>query len=289
LGLAVSVARNGTIVISDESSPTGQTYRISRADAEANRALLQNALLEIGGLSPEEVDRFVMEHDLAARTQAERSQAMGALAAGMSERWLKDTARMEAEVGAGAALGWGAGKLVGAGLRWGMGRLAGTRAGDFLSREITSFLPRGAAAAERSLGAMARNPLSGPVEFEIQPSWTPEQIAHARAAVEAANRALQSGSLSPTGRVSTKGLLARLAGRARAVERARAGAAGRPYRGVAGHGPDTTWTGKPNPPEWQDEDWIVNSSLGAQARRYPIGYRPTEFILTEPPAPPREP
>ena len=43
----------------------------------------------------------------------------------------------------------------------------------------------GRAAAEgavgRSVGAMARDPMSGPVEFEIAPSWTPEQIAHGKA------------------------------------------------------------------------------------------------------------
>ena len=143
-------------------------------------------------------------------------------------------------------------------------------------------LVEGESAAARSVGAMARDPMSGPVEFEISPSWTPEQIQQARAAVESANRALQSGELSPTGRVSTKGMLRRDASRAAAEERARAAAAGQSYRGVAGHGPDTTWTGQPVPPEWQDMDFIVNSSIGAQARRYPIGYRPTEFILNEP-------
>ena len=154
----------------------------------------------------------------------------------------------------------------------------------------------GRAAAEgavgRSVGAMARDPMSGPVDFEISPSWTPEQIAHGKAAVESANRALRSGGLSPTGRVSTKGRLRRQATREAAAERNRAEAAGQSYRGVAGHGPDTTWTGKPKPPEWQDEDWIVNSSLGAQARRYPLGYKPTEFILNDPPAlvvPPAKP
>jgi hypothetical protein len=140
-GLAVSVAKNGTIVISDERSPTGGTYRVSREEAEANRALLQNALVEMGGLSPEESDKFVTEHDLGVRTEAGRAQAMGALTSGMTERWLKDAARLEAELGASAALGYGAGKALGAGLRWGMGRLAGTRAGNFLSTELSAAAP----------------------------------------------------------------------------------------------------------------------------------------------------
>ena len=140
-GLAVSVAKNGTIVISDERSPTGATYRVSRDDAEANRALLQKALVEMGGLSPEDSDKFVTEHDLGARTEAERAQAMGALTSGMTERWLKDAARVEAEAAVSAALGYGAGKAIGAGVRWGMGRIAGTRAGEFLSKELWASAP----------------------------------------------------------------------------------------------------------------------------------------------------
>lgn len=141
-GLAVSVAKSGTIVISDERSPTGGTYRVSREEAESNRALLQKTLIEIGGLSPEESDKFVTEHDLGARTEAERAQAMGALTSGMTERWLKDAARLEAELAVGSALGYGTGKAVGVGVRWGMGRLAGTRAGNFLSTEVWASAPQ---------------------------------------------------------------------------------------------------------------------------------------------------
>lgn len=141
-GLAVSVAKNGTIVISDERSPTGGTYRVSREEAESNRALLQKTLIEIGGLSPEDSDKFVTEHDLGARTEAERAQAMGALTSGMTERWLKDAARLEAELAVGSALGYGTGKAVGFGVRWGMGRLAGTRAGNFLSTEVRASAPQ---------------------------------------------------------------------------------------------------------------------------------------------------
>ncbi len=142
-GLAVSVAKNGTIVISDERSPTGGTYRVSRAEAEANRALLQNALVEMGGLSPEESDRFVADHDLGVRTEGGRAQAMGALTSGMTERWLKDAARLEAEAAVGTAVGYGAGKAIGLGVRWGMGRIAGTRAGEVLTRNVGQVLRSG--------------------------------------------------------------------------------------------------------------------------------------------------
>ena len=46
---------------------------------------------------------------------------------------------------------------------------------------------------------------------------------------------------------------------------------------VAGHGPDTTWTGNPDPFRWLPLDQSVNASLGAQAQHYPLGYRPTGF------------
>lgn len=61
------------------------------------------------------------------------------------------------------------------------------------------------------------------------------------------------------------GLLRRQASHAAALERARALAAGTPYRGVVGHVPDTTWTGKPEPFEWADQSLTVNSSMGGQA------------------------
>lgn len=42
--------------------------------------------------------------------------------------------------------------------------------------------------------------------------------------------------------------------------------------------PDTTWTNTPVPPSWLDLDRTVNSSLGAQAKNYQIGYKPTWFV-----------
>ncbi len=119
---------------------------------------------------------------------------------------------------------------------------------------------------------------SGPVEFTPPKGATPKEIAQIKEYVNGCNRAAFNGQLSPTGRVSTKGLLRRQASHAAALERARALAAGTPYRGVVGHVPDTTWTGKPVPFEWADQSLTVNSSMGGQAPKYPIGYKPTYYV-----------
>lgn len=63
------------------------------------------------------------------------------------------------------------------------------------------------------------------------------------------------------------------------MERKKAEKLGRSYTGVVGHVPDTTWTNTPIPYKWQDEIQRVNASAGAQSNKYPIGYKPTEFIL----------
>ncbi|GAA4839181.1 hypothetical protein GCM10023221_15930 [Luteimicrobium xylanilyticum] len=108
---------------------------------------------------------------------------------------------------------------------------------------------------------------------------TDEEIAQVRPYVEGCNRALCNGDLSPTGRVSTRGPLRADVNRAVAAERQRAASEGNPYNGHAGHVPDTTWTGRATPPEWMDLTPRVNSSLGGQSLRYPLGFRPTEFLF----------
>jgi hypothetical protein len=119
--------------------------------------------------------------------------------------------------------------------------------------------------------------LSGPVEITPPPKATSEQIAHTKAYIAGANQALQAGRLSPTGRVSTKGRLRYQASESADREKLRAAAAGIPYKGHAGHVPDTTWTGTAEPFSWLDLDPSVNLSIGGQVKRYPIGYKPTEF------------
>lgn len=116
---------------------------------------------------------------------------------------------------------------------------------------------------------------SGPVVFKPHKKVTSDHHQQYRDYVDGCNRALKKGELSPTGRVSTKGKLRDDASAAAKKERL-----DNPklYEGkVAGHVPDSTWTGKPEPSEWHPEDQAVNSSLGGQSRRYPIGYKPTSF------------
>jgi RHS repeat-associated protein len=123
---------------------------------------------------------------------------------------------------------------------------------------------------------------SRPVVFR-PPTWaTRAEIAQMQAYVDGANDALLAGALSPTGRVSTVGTLREAADAAAAAERLRAAAAGTPYGQMqAGHVPDTTWTGNPQPHSWLPLSRGVNSSLGSQATRYPVGTKPTGFYLDE--------
>jgi hypothetical protein len=124
-------------------------------------------------------------------------------------------------------------------------------------------------------------PMTGPVLVKVPKNPTPAEMAQLNAYVAGSKQALRDGALSPTGRVSTKGKLGLDSSRAAARERARAVRAGQPYAGHAGHTPDTTWTGKPDPPGYLDLTGRVNTSLGGQAGHYPIGYKPTDFILDE--------
>ena len=119
--------------------------------------------------------------------------------------------------------------------------------------------------------------LSGPVEINPPLNATSEQIAQTKAYIDGSNQALQAGKLSPTGRVSTAGSLRIRANTSAAKERERAKTAGTPYTGQVGHVPDTTWTGIADPFSWLDLDPLVNMSIGGQANRYPLGYKPTEF------------
>lgn len=108
---------------------------------------------------------------------------------------------------------------------------------------------------------------------------TAAQDAQIREYVAIANLSIAEGFMSATGRVSTKGSLRAAANRAAAAEWRRAKKAGTPYRGVVGHGPDTTWTGRPDAPFWLDMDHTINSSLGRQSQDYPLGFKPRRFIF----------
>ena len=110
---------------------------------------------------------------------------------------------------------------------------------------------------------------------------TQAELKQLQAYVDSCNRALRDGHIQ--GRVSTSGTTRSQANAAARAERARAVREGTPYHGVVGHGPDTTWTDMPIPPEWIDMSARVNSSLGRQAQDYPIGFQPTGFRLELPP------
>lgn len=135
--------------------------------------------------------------------------------------------------------------------------------------------PRGAIGG----GAEAKNPLSGPVVVRRPLGATADELVQLQAYVNGSNDALAAGRLSPTGRVSTAGQLRTDASLAAAEERARAAAEGVAYEGHVGHVPDTTWTGNPQPYKWLDLTPRLNSSLGGQAVQYPLGYRPTTFVV----------
>ena len=126
-----------------------------------------------------------------------------------------------------------------------------------------------------------QNKNSGKVEFKAPPDATAEEIEQVKQYVAGCNKALAAGALSKTGRVSTKGRLRRQASRSALRERKTAIREGRPYSGQAGHVPDTTWTNNPEPFSWLDLDERVNTSLGAQSKKYSVGYKPTEFVYKE--------
>ena len=125
------------------------------------------------------------------------------------------------------------------------------------------------------------DPMSGPVVFYPRKNATEAEMKEYRDYVAGCNRALEAGALSKTGRVPTTGTaLADEAARAARQERA---AHPELYSDgkVAGHVTDSTWMGTAEPYEWQPMSPKVNSSLGGQNKRYPVGYKPTIFLLGE--------
>lgn len=157
------------------------------------------------------------------------------------------------------------------------------QAGNIARFRVDDVAAQGARAAPgEAVTFQAPSSANGPVVFRPPPGATAEEIAQIKAYIEGSNAALDAGALSSTGRVSTKGALRTDASLAAAQERARAASNGTPYQGHAGHVPDTTWTGTPEPHSWLDLSPRVNMSLGGQAGGYPIGYKPTEFVYEGP-------
>ena len=125
----------------------------------------------------------------------------------------------------------------------------------------------------------ARPAMEGPVVVRPPPGATPAEIQQMSDYCALCNQAISDGRMSPTGRVSTAGRLRAQASRDAALIRKAAEEAGVPFKGHVGHTPDTTWTGKPQAPDYLDLTPRVNMSLGGQASRYPVGYKPTVFVL----------
>lgn len=115
------------------------------------------------------------------------------------------------------------------------------------------------------------------VSFKIPAGATAQEIEQMRQYAALSNNALNTGYLSPTGRVSTAGALRLDANAAAKAERVRAAAARTPYVGHAGHVPDATWTGQAIPYTWLDLSPKINMSLGSQAAKYLIGFQPSGF------------
>ena len=131
-------------------------------------------------------------------------------------------------------------------------------------------------------GGDGSDPMSGPVVFYPRKDATEAEMKEYRDYVAGCNRALDAGALSPSGRVPTTGTeLGRQATKAAQLERKAHPEKYPSSDVVAGHVPDSTWVGQPEPHEWQAMSRKVNSSLGGQNKRYPVGYKPTIFLLGE--------
>jgi hypothetical protein len=166
-----------------------------------------------------------------------------------------------------------------------MAGLAGTAPPGILpgERVAESEWARGAPLVANTGYLGGYGPYTGPVIFRVPASGaTSSEMKEIEDYVKGANMALNGGALSRTGRVRTSGGLRKAARDAIDVERERAAAAGAPYIGDVGHVPDTTWMGVPSPYLWSDMSPRINKSLGAQARQYPLGFKPTEFIFERP-------
>jgi RHS repeat-associated protein len=119
-------------------------------------------------------------------------------------------------------------------------------------------------------------PRSGPVH--VGPPFgspSPDAAADSREYVRRVNAARRSLTLV---RQTTSGHMERQRQAATRAARRRMGCSSWQQ---AGHVPDVLWTGQVNPPaaRWFCMSAQANTSVGAQQRQYPIGWRPTGFIF----------
>ncbi|MEU3890796.1 LamG-like jellyroll fold domain-containing protein [Streptomyces sp. NPDC029041] len=133
----------------------------------------------------------------------------------------------------------------------------------------------------------AQRGLNGMVCFRAPKQATQDQVDELRDHIAALNAI--PNYWSPKGRVSprnehvvgpdgTTGTLENVAEKIK--EKHKRAVVGTPYEyngNVAGHLPDTTWSGQQSPYCWHQQDGEVNSKVGRYALKYQVGYRPTGF------------
>jgi hypothetical protein len=133
----------------------------------------------------------------------------------------------------------------------------------------------------------AQRGMSGIVCFRAPAGATQDQIDELKDHIAALNAV--PGHWSPKGRVSPRneyvvglnGNVDTLEKVAESIKRKHINEVkGTPYEyngNVAGHLPDTTWSGQQSPYCWHQQDGAVNSKVGRYALKYPVGYHPTGF------------
>ncbi|MEU5874212.1 hypothetical protein AB0A73_21980 [Glycomyces sp. NPDC047369] len=204
---------------------------------------------------------LVQEGLTALASAVDKLNEADALLAGGADRW---RAYIDGPLLGGAASGGGA-------------AAGGARRGPSVPKPTKSH-----GTLQKRAGAT-----SGPVIFSIprrlDGKLSTEHRRQAQEYIDAGNQALRDGKLSASGRVrpSQDPTLKNEKEMAARRERDRAEAAGEPYGDlVAAHLPDTTWAGTAQPPGgWGRHDEVINSSLGSQSDKYPVGYKPNGFHL----------
>ncbi|MEU1310133.1 LamG-like jellyroll fold domain-containing protein [Streptomyces cinnamoneus] len=124
--------------------------------------------------------------------------------------------------------------------------------------------------------------MSGPVCFRAPKGATAGQIAELKDHIAAINAIpgywSTKGRVSPGREMVGNQTLSSLAKKYLTEHKKELEGTPYEYNGnVAGHLPDTTWSGKQKPYCWHQQDGRVNSTVGSYANKYPVGYKPTGF------------
>ncbi|MFD3326593.1 LamG-like jellyroll fold domain-containing protein [Streptomyces sp. NPDC058701] len=129
---------------------------------------------------------------------------------------------------------------------------------------------------------------AGPVCFRAPSNATQAQIDELKDHIAALNDTM--GYLSATGRVRPSQVILTVDGKVKTLNQLATDikkdhmkdmeGTQYQYKGsgkVAGHLPDTTWSGRKEPYCWHRQDGRVNSLVGAYSEKYQVGYKPTGF------------